>query len=194
MKTEQLDILVVDDDVARQRTIQAGLEGAGYNCVMTACALDGIARVILELHPDMVIFSLGVPSGSELNSVLRLVHSLKLPVVMFVDEAEPASIQAAVDAKVSAFIVDGLHQDRLASVVDLALARFNANLCLEDELENAREQLQSQKSIDRAKLILMKSRSISEGQAYAALRKTAMNQNQKIVEVANSIITASQLL
>jgi response regulator NasT len=113
---------------------------------------------------------------------------------MFVDRADLASIEAAVEAGVSAYVVDGLKQERVKPILDMAVSRFNAYSRLTRELDEARGELENRKLIDRAKGILMKSRGLTEEAAYALLRKTAMNQNRKIADIAQSLITAAGLL
>ena len=112
---------------------------------------------------------------------------------MFVDQSDSASIQASVDAGVSAYIVDGLKKERIKPILDLCISRFNAFSKLQDELDRTKSALEERKVIDRAKGILMKAKNLPEPEAYALLRKTAMNENKKIVEVAQSVITAAEL-
>jgi response regulator NasT len=126
--------------------------------------------------------------------MFQLSRSVKRPIAMFVDRSDRASIEAAVEAGVSAYVVDGLKQDRVKPILDMAISRFNAFSRLTRELEEARGELEERKLIERAKGILMKSRRLSEEEAYALLRKTAMNQNRKIVEIAQSLVTAAGLL
>jgi two-component system, response regulator / RNA-binding antiterminator len=95
---------------------------------------------------------------------------------------------------VSAYIVDGLRQERVKPILDMAISRFNAFSRLARELEEARSELENRKVIDRAKGLLMKSRGLSEEAAYSLLRKTAMNQNRKITDIAQSLVTAASLL
>jgi two-component system, response regulator / RNA-binding antiterminator len=111
-----------------------------------------------------------------------------------VDQSDTASIQASVDAGVSAYIVDGLKKERMKHILDLCISRFNAFSRLQGELERAKSALEERKVIDRAKGILMKAKNLTEEQAYALMRKTAMNENKRIAEIAQSIITASDLL
>ena len=115
-------------------------------------------------------------------------------VAMFVDRADEASIAAAVDAGVSAYVVDGLKRDRVKPILDVAISRFNAFSRMARELEDARSELETRKLVDRAKGILMATRGLTESEAYALLRKTAMNQNRRIVDIAQSLVTADSLL
>ena len=121
-------------------------------------------------------------------------RAVKRPVAMFVDQSDSASIQAAVDAGVSAYIVDGLKKERVTNILDLCISRFNAFARLQAELDHAKGALEERKIIDRAKGVLMQARKLSEEQAYALLRTTAMKENQKIVEIAQSVLTAAELL
>jgi response regulator NasT len=112
---------------------------------------------------------------------------------MFVDQSDSASIQASVDAGVSAYIVDGLKKERIKSILDLCISRFNAFSRLQNELAETKSALEDRKVIDRAKGILMKARNLTEDSAYALLRKTAMNENRKVAEIAQSVITAAEM-
>ena len=132
-----------------------------------------------------------INSAWDRREVSRVV---KRPVAMFVDQADSASIQASVDAGVSAYIVDGLKKERMKYILDLCISRFNAFSRLQSELDRTKTALEERKVIDRAKGILMKAKNFTEEEAYALLRKTAMNENKKIAEIAQSIVTATDLL
>jgi response regulator NasT len=113
---------------------------------------------------------------------------------MFADSSDRAMIGAAIDAGVSAYVVDGLKKERVNAIVDLSISRFNAFARLREELQTARTQLADRKAIDQAKGLVMKAKKISEEQAYAMMRKVAMNEGKKLGDVARSILTAAELL
>jgi len=121
-------------------------------------------------------------------------RGVQRPVAMFVDQSDSASIQASVDAGVSAYIVDGLKKERIKHILDVCISRFNAFSRLRTELDRTKSALEERKAIDRAKGILMKAKGLSEEDAYALLRKAAMNEKKKIAEIAQSVITASEML
>jgi response regulator NasT len=129
-----------------------------------------------------------------LEQMFQMSRAVKRPIAMFVDQSDSASIQAAVDAGVSAYIVGGLRKERVTSILDLCISRFNAFARLQAELDTAKGALEERKVIDRAKGVLMKAKKFSEEEAYALLRKTAMNENKKIVDIAQSVLTAAELL
>src|SRR3546814_6264290 len=113
---------------------------------------------------------------------------------MFVDQSDTAMTEAAIDAGVSAYSVDGLKKERFKSIVDMAIRRFNVFSRLQGELASARSELADRKTIERAKGILMSTRNMTEGEAYALLRKTAMNQNRRLADIVQSVVTAAGLL
>jgi response regulator NasT len=194
MPAGSLKILVIDQKRIRASIIEAGLRDAGHQHVTIVHDVSGIARRIAEIEPDVIVIDLENPNRDMLENMFQLSRVVKRPVAMFVDRSDQASIEAAVDAGVSAYVVDGLRKDRVKPILDMAISRFNAFSRMARELEEARTELESRKLVDRAKGILMKSRNLSEEEAYALLRRTAMNQNRKIGEIAQSLITAAGLL
>jgi response regulator NasT len=194
MIRKSLAILVIDENHIRASIIEAGLREAGHEQVTVVHDVAGIARRIAEIEPDVIVIDLENPNRDMLENMFQLSRVVKRPIAMFVDRSDQASIEAAVEAGVSAYIVDGLRQERVKPILDMAISRFNAFSRMARELEEARSELEDRKVIDRAKGILMRSRGLSEDAAYTLLRKTAMSQNRKISEIAQSLVTAAGLL
>jgi two-component system, response regulator / RNA-binding antiterminator len=142
----------------------------------------------------VVIISLENPSRDTLEQLFQMSRTVKRPIAMFVDKSDRAAITAAIDAGVSAYIVGGLQKERVQSILDVCISRFNATARLQEELEKTKSALEERKVIDRAKGILMRAKSLSEDEAYRLLRKTAMNEKKKIAEIAQSIVTAAEML
>ena len=188
-----LNIVIVDDSPVRAAILEEGLREAGYVNVVRIEGTTKLLARIYAIDPDVILIDLENPSRDVLEQMFQVSRIAKRPVAMFVDQADTASIQASVDAGVSAYIVDGLKKERIKSILDLCISRFNAFSRLQSELEQTRSALEERKVIDRAKGILMKAKNLSEEQAYALLRKTAMNENRKIAEVAQSVVTAAEL-
>lgn len=191
---DALSILVIDDNRIRASIIEQGLHEAGHDQVTIVDHMDGLVRQISEIKPDVIVIDLENPKRDELEHLFQVTRAVQRPIAMFVDRSEPGSIEAAVDAGVSAYVVDGLKKDRVKPILDMAISRFRAFSKLSRELEEARTELAERKTIDRAKGILMKSKKISEDEAYRLLRKTAMNQSRKIIEVAQGLVLAAGLL
>ena len=194
MAPADLTILVIDENAIRASIIEAGLRDAGHSSVTVVQDVHGVGRVIERLQPDVIVIDLENPNRDLLESMFQLSRSVKRPIAMFVDRSDKGMIEAAIDAGVSAYVVDGLRQERVKPILDMAISRFNAFSRMARELEEARSELEGRKVIDRAKGILMKSRGIGEDEAYRLLRKPAMSQNRKIAEIAQSLVLAAGLL
>lgn len=186
-------IAIVDESPIRAAIIEEGLREAGYAQVHRLAEMSNLLQRIYELDPDVILIDLENPSRDVLEQMFQVSRIVKRPVAMFVDQSDTASIQASVDAGVSAYIVDGLKKERIKYILDTCISRFNAFSRLQGELDQAKSALEERKVIDRAKAILMKAKSISEEEAYALMRKTAMNENKKITEIAQSVITAAEM-
>lgn len=192
--TSSLVVLVIDENRIRASIIEAGLREAGYEHVTLIHDIAGIARRIADINPDIIVIDLENPNRDMLENMFQLSRAVKRPVAMFVDRSDEASIEAAVEAGVSAYIVDGLKQERVRPILKMAISRFNAFDRLARELDEAKGALENRKIIDRAKSLLMKTRGISEDAAYTLMRKAAMDQNRKIIDIAQSLITVAEML
>jgi response regulator NasT len=189
-----LRIVIVDDSGLRATVLEDGLREAGYDDIHVVPPHGAFVAKLERMAPDVVLMDLGSPSRDTLEEMLAVSRALARPIAMFVDQSDEAMIGAAIDAGVSAYVVDGLRKERVKPILDLAIRRFNAFARMQSELAEARSALADRKTIDRAKALLMNGRNLSEPAAYALLRTTAMNQGRKIVEVAEALITAHDLL
>ncbi|HUI94133.1 MAG TPA: ANTAR domain-containing protein [Xanthobacteraceae bacterium] len=188
-----LKIVIVDKNPVRAAILEEGLREAGHVQVVRIEDTGHLLARVYAVDPDVILIDLENPSRDVLEQMFQVSRAVRRPVAMFVDQSDKASIEAAVDAGVSAYIVGGLRKDRVQNILDLCVSRFNAFARLQDELDRTKSALEERKAIDRAKGILMAAKKLSEDAAYALLRKTAMNENKKIAEVAQSVITAAEL-
>ncbi|MBC8131151.1 MAG: ANTAR domain-containing protein [Rhizobiaceae bacterium] len=193
MLRSDIAILIVDENRDRAAIIEEGLREAGHVRVNTVTEMRGLVRQIETLSPDVIIVDLENPNRDQLEHFFAVSRSVKRPIAMFVDRSDTASIEAAVEAGVSAYIVDGLKKERIKPILDMAISRFKAFSRLTEELAEARAELADRKVIDRAKGILMSMRGLSEDEAYGLLRQTAMNEKRRLADIARSVVTAAQL-
>ena len=192
--TVRLSIAIIDENGVRAAILEDGLREAGYSSISRIDNMSDLLTRIDALDPDVIVIALGNPNRDVLEQMLEVSRVVRRPVAIFVDQADSASIQAAIDAGVSTYVVDGLRKERVRPILDLTISRFRAFARLQDELAAAKEALESRKTIERAKGILMKSRGLSEDEAYSLLRKTAMNEKRKLADIARSVLTAAHLL
>ena len=194
MTDTQPRVLIVDQNLARATILEEGLREAGYRDLIVVRDMQNLMRRILDEAPDVILIDLENPNRDVLEQMFQVSRVVQKPVAMFVDSADRGTIEAAIDAGVSAYVVDGLRKERVHSIVDTAISRFHAFEKLRVELDETRQQLADRKLVDRAKGILMKQRGVGEAEAYELMRKTAMQSNLRIAQVAQSVITAAELL
>lgn len=194
MSRLDLTILVIDENTIRASIIEEGLREAGHARVTVIHEVQGVARIIDTLRPDVIIIDIENPNRDMMEHLFQLTRTISRPIAMFVDRSDSASIEAAVEAGVSAYIVDGLKKERVKPILDMAVSRFNAFSRLQRELADAKSALEERKVVERAKGILMRMRGLSEEEAFALLRQTAMNEKKKMSEIAQSVVTAAGLL
>ncbi|MBQ0751889.1 MAG: ANTAR domain-containing protein [Roseovarius sp.] len=189
----KLHIVIVEPDETRARLVIDSLQPLGHKVTVIGEAA-GLARRVCEIAPDIVLIDMSNPSRDTLEEMALASGPMERPVAFFVDRTDRDLTQQAIQAGVSAYVVNGLQPERVASVMDAAIARFQMFRRMRVELETTRRALEERKLIDRAKGILMKARNMSEEDAYALLRKTAMDQGRKVADVASSLVTAAGLL
>src|SRR4051795_11127359 len=187
-------IVIVDESPIRAAILEEGLREAGFTGVVHISEMQGLLARIYALDPDVIVIDLETPSRDTLEQMFQVSRAVRRPIAMFVDQSDSASIQASVEAGVSAYIVDGLKKERIKPILDLCVSRFNAFSKLQDELERTKSALEDRKIIEKAKGILMKVKGLTEDEAYVLMRSTAMREKKKIGEIAQSILTASELL
>jgi response regulator NasT len=187
-------IVIVDESPIRAAILEEGLREAGYVDVQHIRDMHNLLARIYALDPDVILIDLENPSRDILEQMFQVSRAVRRPVAMFVDQSDSESARASVDAGVSSYIVDGLKKERIKPILDLCISRFNAFSKLQDELDRTKSALEQRKIIDRAKGIVMKLKGLTEDEAYVLLRSTAMREKKKIGDIAQSIITAAELL
>ena len=227
--TQALRIVVVapdpsvadqEDDYAvsqaeRSRSLRIGLLENGFNLVAVLPADTFLQERIAQLQPDMIIVDAESEARDALEHVVMATRDERRPIVMFTNDNDTSNVKAAVAAGVSAYIVAGLSSERIRPILDVAMARFQHEQALRDELASTKTELQAQsielqekgielrarlaelqdrKVIDRAKGLLMQRQNLSEQQAYDKLRKTAMDKSLKLVDVAQRMLDVADLM
>jgi len=187
-------IVIVDESPIRAAILKEGLRDAGFTSVEHIPEMHNLLARIYALDPDVILIDLENPSRDVLEQMFQVSRAVRRPIAMFVDQSDAASIQQSVEAGVSAYIVDGLKKERIKPILDLCISRFNAFAKLQDELDRTKSALEDRKILDRAKGLLMKAKGLTEEEAYVLIRSTAMREKKKIGEIAQSIITAAELL
>ncbi|WP_299297661.1 ANTAR domain-containing protein [uncultured Tateyamaria sp.] len=192
--SKDMKIAVIESDRARAIGIIDALKEDGWQDVVVLGDVTGLARKLAALEPDLVLIDLDNPSRDALEQVSAASDPQGRPVAMFVDRSDDEMTKAAVAAGLSAYVVGELRPERIRPVLKTAIARFQMMSQMRLELAAAKQALADRKTLDRAKGILMRAKGLGEEDAYALLRKTAMSQNRKVIDVAQALLTASDLL
>jgi two-component system, response regulator / RNA-binding antiterminator len=187
-------VLLVDENAERAGLLKSALHESGYTVSLHVGAMAQLLAQVRAVEPDVIIIDRDSPDRDTLEHVCMVTRDQPRPIVMFADDGDRMAIRAAVDAGVSAYVVGGLKAERIRPIVDVAIARFEQFQAMRQELDQTRTNLAERKQIERAKGIVMKSRGVSEEEAYGLLRKLAMERNQRIAQVAENVIAMAELL
>ena len=183
-----------EGELERARSLRIGLLESHYNIVAVLPADPFLPERLAQIAPDMIIVDAESQARDTLEHVVMATRDERRPIVLFTNDDDTSQVGAAIAAGVSAYVVAGLAPERIRPVLEVAMARFQHEESLRRELADARTQLSERKTIDRAKGILMARHSLTEDQAYARLRKTAMDRGMKLAEVAQRIVDVADLL
>ena len=189
-----LSIVIVEEDDERAVEIVDALKGTSDCVVCVIGNPSGLSHKIAQQSPDIVLIDVDNPTRDMMEELTLASGPLERPVAMFVSSAAGGLAQTAIEAGVSAYVVDGLSPERIKPVMDTAIARFTMVRQMRNELAETRRALEERKVIDRAKGLLMKAKGINEDAAYALLRKTAMDQGRRVADVSEALVTAAGLL
>ncbi len=190
---EKLRVMLVDEDPSRTAVLERALQDNGYDVVARIGTKEDLLDRVSTIQPDVIIIDMQSPDRDTLESMHMINREQPRPVVMFAEKSDQVTIAEAVKAGVSAYVVDGLNANRIQPIMEVAIARFQEYQGLKNELAKTKSDLADRKLIDKAKGIIMTQRKCTEDDAYKALRKLAMDRNEKLVEVAKSVIEVAKL-
>ena len=187
-------ILVIDESQTRAVEICTGLIKAGHQVAAVLPSAFELIERIEEIKPDIILIETESPSRDTLEHLAVMHRDMPRPVVMFSQDGERGTIRSAIQAGVAAYVVDGFDVERLSAVVDVAVVHFEEHQSLKRELAETSRKLSERKIIEKAKGVLMKTRSMDEESAYKALRKLAMERSQPLAGVAANLVDMAKLL
>lgn len=188
-----LRIILVDETRSVNEMIEESLEAMGHEVVTQLSPDQDLLSHVKQALPDMLVINVRVPDQNFLQNIAEVNRIHPMPVVLFSEINGQDMVESIIQSGVSAYIVDGLEAGRLEPIINIAMARFSQMQGLRKELADTKQILEERKKIDRAKGILMARRECSEDEAYQVLRKLAMDRNQRMAEVADTVITAADL-
>ncbi|CAG8865461.1 putative transcriptional regulatory protein pdtaR [Pseudomonas fluorescens] len=189
-----LRILLIDDTEKKVGRLKAALIEAGFEVIDAAGLTIDLPACVETVRPDVVLIDTESPGRDVMEQVVLVSRDQPRPIVLFTDEHDPAVMRQAIQAGVSAYIIEGIQATRLQPILDVAMARFESDQALKAQLQARDQQLLERKRIEQAKGLLMKMKDCNEEQAYTLMRRQAMSKQQKLVQVAEQIIAMQELL
>ncbi|MDX2465368.1 MAG: ANTAR domain-containing protein [Porticoccus sp.] len=190
----KLRIALVEETQPVNQMIKESLEAMGHKVVAQLSPNENLLDHLQQIKPEMLLINVKLPDSTFLQNIAEVNQVQPVPVVLFSEDDSKSLVENIIRCGVSAYVVDGLEANRIEPIINVAMARFTQMQSLQKELADTKQILEERKLIDRAKGILMARRGCNEDEAYNALRKQAMDRNQRIVDVADSVITAVELL
>ncbi|MDD5035642.1 MAG: ANTAR domain-containing protein [Methylococcaceae bacterium] len=187
-----LKVMLVDRDPERGELLEQALAEAGYRVIARLRDDGNLAAEVAKHQPDVIVIDMEAPGRDVLEQMREIGRDQPKPIILFSDQRDPDYIRQAVQAGVSAYVVDGLSRERVMPIVEVAVARFREFQTLKNQLEETKTQLADRKIIDKAKGLLMAKKHMSEDSAYQFLRKTAMSRNAKLADVARLLIALEE--
>jgi response regulator NasT len=178
----------------RSAALRVGLLESGYDIVASLPPDIFLPERIAQLQPDLIIVDSESDARDVLEHIVIATRDARRAIVLFTEDDSAETMEAAVEAGVSAYIVAGLRAERVRPVLDVALARFKREQKLLGELADTRQKLAERKTVDRAKGVLMARHRLTEDEAYGRLRSLAMNKNMRLAEIAQRILDVEDLL
>ena len=189
-----LSIMLVDNDPIRSAIVEEYLLESGYKVVQRLDSTTDLAKQIEQVKPDVIVVDVDSPDRDTLEDVHLASKDEPRPIVLFTDDSNKNTMDKAIKAGISAYVVDGLSKSRIKPVIEVAIARFEEYQALKNELDEAKSKLADRKDIDIAKGLLQKQHNMTEERAYQALRKIAMDQKITIGTAARNLISISKII
>ncbi|BCA28697.1 histidine kinase [Pseudomonas sp. 1D4] len=189
-----LRILLINDTPKKMGRLKAALSEAGFEVVDESGLDIDLPRRVEAVRPDVVLIDTESPGRDVMEQVVLVSRDRPRPIVMFTDEHDPAIMRQAIQAGVSAYVVEGIQAQRLAPILDVAIARFESDQALRAQLNAREQQLAERKRVELAKGLLMKMKQCGEEEAYTLMRRQAMSRQQKLIQVAEQIIAMHEML
>ena len=190
-----LHVMLIDTNTGRSAILEQALHDIGHQVITKIAKPDNLLKEIQDIRPDIILIDLESPDRDTLECLHSIHRNHPRPIILFAEYSDGETIDAAIRAGVSAYVVDESNiTKRLKPIMEVAIARFREFQALRKELDDTRNKLAERKIIEKAKGLLIKQKGFTEDQAYQALRKLAMDKNRRLVDVARDVISVMELL
>ena len=193
--TQMIKVMLIENDEQKVQALRQALDSSEYSIEHVTNTGISLLNEVVSAEPDLIIMNIESPNRDILDSLHLMSKSNPKPVVMFSEQQEDSdTIRNMVKCGVSAYVVGDSNPKRVKTILDTAVARFTEYQQLKEELQVTKQRLSSQKTVEQAKIWLMETKNLSEKEAYHSIRKMAMDNSQKIEDVAKNILSLASML
>ncbi len=191
---EVLKAVIAEDEQLTRTIVRARLEKLGH--IVVAEAGDGLAAVeaARQHRPDVIIMDIKMPVMDGIEAARQIISEVPCAILFLSSFGEQELVEQAGEAGGLAYLIKPFRKEDLAPALEIAVRRYRQIAAQSKEIEQLKETLETRKLIERAKGILMDRHHMSEEEAFKRIHFQARNQNKKMREIAQSIITAADLM
>ena len=181
-------VLLADDNAERAGALARLLAADAGLTVLRLGPHELLADAVAQHRPDIVLVDMARPDRDALDGIRQVTARNPSPIVLFVDEDDPAFMEEAIGAGVSSYNVIGVPPPDVKPILRAATALFRRHQDARDGQTHAETKLKEREIVDRAKAILIRDRRLGEPEAYRWLRRQAMTSGKRIAEVARTVV------
>ena len=190
---ESLRILIADDDSLHVMSLRQQLEELRHRVVAEAYTGREAVLLAAEHQPDLALLDIKMPDMDGIEAARRITARQPIPILLISAHSEQELAERADQVGVFAYLVKPVTARELRPALLLARSRFHEFQLLRQEVDDLRQALETRKLVERAKGILMRRLHLSEEEAFRRLQKRSQDENRKMREVAQAIITADEM-
>lgn len=194
MSDTAVNTVVICDHESVSEKLRSTLADTPYQIIFESAVLQPVLSMEWHVEPELIVAIMDRADNEVLNKFKLINERFPLPIVIFTQDDRPETIDQAIQAGISAYVVDGFREERILAVFHIAMARFRQHQSMQKHIQELKTALADRKIIDRAKGLIMAQRQCSEDEAYRLLRTSAMNQNMRLADLARHILAAASLL
>jgi response regulator NasT len=193
LPTGKVKVLLVENHVYKTNEFMRALSSSNYQIVQVSNTAASLLQDVATFSPEVIIIDVDSPDKAMVDSLSEISIKTPKPIVMFSEEDDTKLINLLVKSGVTAYVAGGVNLNRIKSILDTSIARFEQYQSLRDELATTKQKLTNQRVVEQAKFWLIQTKKLSEKDAYHSMRKMAMDNGQKIEDVAKNIVALASL-
>jgi AmiR/NasT family two-component response regulator len=189
----QIRLVIADDESLIRMNLKETLVGLGYLVVGEAGDGATVIHLARELRPDLVLMDIKMPKIDGIQAAKVLTEEKIAPVLLLTAYSDRELVDRAKEAGVVNYIVKPFREGELLPAIEIAMARYQEFLKMDDEISDLKETLETRKLVERAKGVLMDSQGLKEAEAFRKIQQLSMNTRKSMKEIAQALLLAHEI-